>query len=167
MKDFEKPTTRWSVDSWQWVTVTALLDFGRALWRFRNDVKFGKDKISAARKRREQLETRVTLQYENKPYLLPKFTHLFLKPLPDRLCQGNRTLSAWLRHLEAYIKKISEHAESSGGRQRDFSIKRIKRTHYFYCSYIIIILRTCTIYFIFMLHMLVDAGVEMIRNIFF
>jgi len=119
MKDFEQPTTRWSLDSWQRVTVTALLDFGHALWRFRNDVKFGKDKISAARKRREQLETRVTLQYENKPYLLPKFTHLFLKPLPDRLRQGNRTLSAWLRHLEAYIK-ISEHAESSGGRQRDF-----------------------------------------------
>ena len=44
---------------------------------------------------------------------------LFDKPLLNRLQHGNRTLRAWLRHLESYTT-ISEHAAEQGGRQRDF-----------------------------------------------
>ena len=119
IQDIEKPKSRWSLGTWQRKTVTALLTFGHALWRHRNDTQFGKDKQTAARKLRETLEHRVTAQYQDQPYLLPKFVHLFNKPLEVRLRQGNRTLKAWLRHLESYAK-ISDHAASNEGRQRDF-----------------------------------------------
>jgi hypothetical protein len=119
IQDIEKPKSRWSLGTWQRKTVTALLTFGHALWRHRIDTQFGKDKQTAARKLRETLEHRVTAQYQDQPYLLPKFVHLFNKPLEVRLRQGNRTLKAWLRHLESYAK-ISDHAASNEGRQRDF-----------------------------------------------
>ena len=51
--DIEKPKSRWTLETWQRKTVTALLTFGHSLWRYRNDTKFGKDKQTASRKLRE------------------------------------------------------------------------------------------------------------------
>jgi hypothetical protein len=115
----EKPSGNWTLANWKKITTAALLEFGHSLWKFRNDTKFGNDKIENARFVRTQLEHRVAAQYTSKPYLLQKFIHVFSKPLADRLRQGNRTLSAWLRHLESYAA-ISAHALEHGGRQRDF-----------------------------------------------
>ena len=115
----EKPKAYWSVESWKRIVIAAFLEFGHSLWKFRNDTKFGKDKQEKAHIHRTQLERQVSLRHDSQPYLLPKFTHVFDKPLLNRLQQGNRTLRAWLRHLESYTT-ISEHAAEQGGRQRDF-----------------------------------------------
>ena len=115
----EKPTAHWSVEHWKRIVVAALLEFGHSLWKYRNDTKFGKDKQDTARLLRAQLELRVSNRYASKPYLLPKFVHVFEKPLLVQLRQGNRALSAWLRYLESYTT-ISKHAVDHGGRQRDF-----------------------------------------------
>ena len=115
----EKPKSHWSKESWRQIVISAFLEFGHSLWKFRNDAKFGKDKQEKARIHRTQIERQVTLRYDSKPYLLPKFMHVFDKPLLNRLQQGNHTLSALLRHFDSYTT-ISEHAAEQGGRHRDF-----------------------------------------------
>ena len=115
----EKPAGNWTLDNWKRITAAAFLEFGHSLWKFRNDTKFGKDKLEHARIVRTQLEFKVSAQYSSKRYLLPKFHHIFSKPLAEWLRQGNQALSAWLRHLASY-SEISAHSLEHGGRQRDF-----------------------------------------------
>lgn len=104
---------------WDRITTAAFLEFEHSLWKFRNDTKFGRDKLENARLIRIQLEQWVSALYTSQSYLLPKFIHLVFKPLADWLLQGDQTLSAWLRHLTFYAT-ISSHVLEHGGRQRDF-----------------------------------------------
>lgn len=79
----EKPAGNWTLDNWKRITAAAFLEFGHSLWKFRNDTKFGKDKLEHARIVRTQLEFKVSAQYSSKRYLLPKFHHIFSKPLAE------------------------------------------------------------------------------------
>jgi len=92
-----KPKAQWSVESWKWIVIAVFLEFGHSLWKFQNDTKFGKDKQEKAQLQRSQLEWQVSLNYASKPYLLPKFTHVFDEPLLNQLQQGMAAPS-WILH---------------------------------------------------------------------